>query len=263
MGSAAVIGAEPASPALPRALLAAFIAAVIAFEVWSTLGSVAGYLELATLASLVAFIGTAVWVVRAFLQVPRANDGATWWLLAALFVLEVPTTGFFEAAYLFERHLPAAFVADRATLSAASQMLGTFTAGLLIHRRDASTDALRTAFALLTVAGLATFAAYPWVSDAAYFLWTAAVTGFGSGGLTLLLCVAIVRDAGRAALLAALPSMAIMLGTEAGLEVLECVLAAARGAGLDTGAAFGVLFAAELAAAAAVMPLIARARRYG
>lgn len=267
---AAAVLRAPAGPGLlgatlPRPLLASFIVAVIAFEVWSTLGSIAGYLALATLAALPLLAAAIAWLARCAAGLPEAGtaDRATWWLLGALFVLEVPTTGFFEAAFLFGRHLPAAFVADRATLSAASQILGTLAAGLLIHRNAPAAAPPFAAFALVTIGGLITFAGYPWARDPAYFLWTAVVTGFGTGGLTLLLCVGIVRDATRAPILAALPSIAIMIGTEVGLEALQCVLAAAKGMGLDTPDAFRLLFAAQVAAGAAVLPLVLRARRYG
>jgi hypothetical protein len=82
----------------------------------------------------------------------------------------VPTTGFFEAAFLFDRNLPAAFVADRATLAAASQIAGTLAAGLLVHRNVPGSAPSFWAFALVTVGGLVGFAGYPWARDPAYFL---------------------------------------------------------------------------------------------
>jgi hypothetical protein len=77
--------------------------------------------------------------------------------------------------------------------------------------------------------------------------------------LTLVLCLAIVASAHRAAALAALPSIAIMIGTEVGLELLQCVFAAAQSAAAD---AFVVVFAAQAAAALAVAPLLRHALRH-
>ena len=137
------------------------------------------------------------------------------------------------------------------------------TAGALAHRLPAHESPLRLAFAAATVAGLATFACYPWVASGVWFLWTPVLTGFGSGGLTVLLCLALVRSAASVALLAALPAIAIMVGTEFGLELLELVLAAAQAAGLAMRDAFGVLFGGQLALALVVPVLLVAAGRAG
>ena len=96
----------------------------------------------------------------------------------------------------------------------------------------------------------------------AYFLWTPAVTGFGSGALTLVVCLAVMRDAQRVLLLAALPSIVIMVGTEFGLEALQIVFAAAQAAGASADAAFASVFGAQLLFGFAVaIPLVAARRR--
>lgn len=255
--------AGSAPRALPTGLLAAFVAAVLAFELWSTAGSLAGYLAPATMLALLPLAAAIVWLARRARHVPRAGTipPTTWWLVAALFLLELPTTGFFEAAFLFARGAPAAFVADRATLAAAAQVAGTFGAGLLVHRAPPTGPRVPFLFAALAIAGIASYAAYPAVPDPAYFMATAALTGVGCGGLTLLLCVGIVHDAAHAPLIAALPSIAIMVGTEVGLEVLQVVYAAAQGAGLAGSSAFGALFVAQAALALTVPAALWAARR--
>ena len=247
----------------PRRLLLAFVTAVIAFELWSTLGSVDGYLAPTSIAALVALAAAFAWLARRALraQRPTGTTPSTYWLLAALFALEMPTTGFFEAAYLFEHRFSAAFVADRATLSAASQILGMLAAGLLVQRAQAVAPSLFVGFGLLTLAGLVGYAGYPWSTNPAYFMGTAVLTGLGTGGLTVLLCVAIVRDAERVPMLAALPSIAIMLGTEVGLELLQLVFAAARSIGLAADDAFRALFLAQVAFGAAFWRCCSVARR--
>ena len=130
-----------------------------------------------------------------------------------------------------------------------------------MHRAQAVAPSIFVGFGLLVLAGLVGYAGYPWSVNPAYFMGTAVLTGLGMGGLTVLLCVAIVHDAERVPMLAALPSIAIMLGTEVGLELLQLVFAAARGIGLAADDAFRALFLAQVAFGAAVLALLLAARR--
>jgi len=52
----------------------------------------------------------------------------------------------------------------------------------------------------------------------------------------------------------------IMVGTEVGLELLQCAFAAARGIAASP---FPIVFAAQAAAALAIVPLLRRALRHG
>jgi hypothetical protein len=246
--------------ALPAHLVLAFAATVIAFEAWSTAGSVLGYAALATVAAVPVLVATVAWLVQRARQfaATAATGAATWWCVAALFALEIPTTGFFEAAFLFGRGLPEALVADRATLAAAAQVAGTFIAGVRLHRRPDHTARVAWVSCAIVVAGVGGYAAYPAVDALGYLMATAAIAGFGVGALTLVLCLGIVGGAVRAAALAALPSIAIMIGTEFGLELLQGVFAAGQAA---AGNAFAIVFAAQAVAAIAVAPLLRRALR--
>lgn len=250
-------------PPIAAGNMAAFVAAVIAFEVWSTLGSVTAYDAPLTWAALLVCVMTAVWLKRAVRRdaPPIAFAGSASWLLAALFVLEMPTTGFFDTAYLVERGFAQSFIADRATLAAAAQILGTVAAGALVHRKPAAESALRYVFAAILTLGLIALAAYPWLERPEYFLWAPAIEGFGAAGLTLLICLAIVRDAARHPLRAALPSIAIMLGTEFGLEMLQLVFAGARALRAEVTESFGVLFVSQVACALVVLVLLRSATR--
>ena len=246
--------------ALPTPLVLAFAAAVIAVEAWSTAGSVLGYTALATVAAVPVLVATVAWLVqraRGFAAATATSAGA-WCCVGALFALEIPTTGFFEAAFLFDRGLPEALVADRATLAAAAQVAGTFIAGVALHRLPGHASRVAWISCALVVAGVGGYAAYPLVHAFGYFMATAAVAGLGVGGLTLVLCLAIVGGAARAAALASLPSIAIMIGTEFGLEALQGVFAAAQAAAGDP---FAIVFAAQAVAAIAVAPLLRRALR--
>ena len=262
VATCALVPATGEDDALPMPVVIAFIAAVIAFEVWSTTGSVRGYLAPAALAALPLVVVSVAWLARRARQFARAGLDATgataWWSLAALFALEIPTTGFFEAAFLYDRGMSETLVADRATLAAMAQVAGTLLAGVALHRDGEHRARVAWVACGLAVAGVAGYAAYPWWSSVSWLMATAAVAGFGVGGLTLVLCLAIVRGADRAAALAALPSIAIMIGTEFGLEMLQCVSAAASAIARDP---FAMLFAAQALAAFAVLPLLGRALR--
>lgn len=243
----------------------AFVLLVIVFEVWTSAASIIGYARPATLALLAASAAAAVFFAHAWRTSarPPAMAGPTVWLLVALFVLEMPTTGFFDTAFLVQQQHAQAFISDRATLGAAAQIAGTAAAGLLVHRLPAAETALRLVFAAIAAAGIAMLAAYPWVTNVPFVFAAPAVEGFGAAGLTVLLCLALVRDARAHPLLAALPSMAIMLGTEFGLELLQMAFAAAGAAGLDATHAYALLFALQVGFALLVLPLLAAAAKRG
>ena len=259
--TALVAGAARSDDALPPYLVIAFALAVVAFEAWSTAGSVQGYAAWTTLAALPLLACAIAWLARCARRFAAtgATDAATWWCAAALFALEIPTTGFFEAAFLFDKGLPQALVADRATLAAAAQLAGTLVAGVALHRARTPAAVAWTAAALV-VSGVGGYAAYPAYDAVWYFMATAAVAGLGVGALTLVLCLAIVRSAAVGAALAALPSIAIMIGTEFGLELLQCAFAAAQTAAASP---FAVVFGAQAIAALCVLPLLGRALRRG
>jgi hypothetical protein len=251
---------------LPTPALLNFVGVIAAFELWSTLGSLEGYLRPATWAGL-AVLALCIAMFTHSLRtaaLPAAALGNSAWPLAALFLLELPTTGFFDTAYLFSQGLPQGFVADRSTFAAASQIAGTVLAGLLVHRRPDLAGRLLFWAVAITVAGVLAIAAYPWVGEArAYFLWTPALQGFGAGALTALLVLDIMHDAVRHPVLAALPSLAIMFGTEFGLEMLDLVFAAAQGVGQDQQGAYATLFAAQALMALALPIVLMIALRRG
>ncbi len=258
MALPAVRNAGNTVAALPARILLAFVAAVVAFEVWTTAGSVSGYAKPMTLLGLAVFAATAVWLVREAknYSYPPSLAGVAGWLLLALFLLEMPTTGFFDTAWLAQHQFTQAFISDRSTFAAAAQILGTVAAGVLVHRRPAAQSALLRGFAVIAIAGLAAIAAYPWIAHPLYYLWTPAVEGFGAAGFTVLVCLVVMRDAATHPMLAALPSIAIMLGTESGLELLQLVFAVARTVGVSDNGAYGAIFIVQVVFALAAFALL-------
>ncbi len=254
-----------AAGAPPARVLLAFVAVVVAFEAWSTLGSLTRYTAPATLVALAALACVGAWFTRALRHVPPSGGEAAsaYRMLFALFMVEIATTGFFEAAFLTERLADEAFVADRSTANAAAQIAGTLVAGYAARRWPGACRALLLVFAVVAAAGLAAYVPYPWIADRAYFLWTATVTGFGTAGLTVVVCLAVLPAGRRAALVAALPSIAIIVGTEVGLETLQLAFAAVTALGVTVPVAYGTLFAAQAAIGLAVPWLLAAAARQG
>jgi hypothetical protein len=255
---AAAAQEAPEDDPLPASLVIAFAAAVVAFEAWSTAGSILGYTATVTLAALPLLVAAVGWLTQRARRFAATftTGAATWWWVATLFALEIPTTGFFEAAFLFDRGMPQALVADRATLAAAAQIAGTLLAGVVLHHTRDSTRAVAWVGCALVIAGVGGYAAYPSLHAVWYFMATAATASLGVGALTLVLCLAIVREAHHAIALAALPSIAIMIGTEVGLELLQCAFAAAQSAGASP---FAIVFGAQAAAALGVAPLLRHA----
>jgi hypothetical protein len=175
VATTAIAGQQPdGDDALPVDLVVAFAAAVMMFEAWSTAGSVLGYTTAVTLVTLPLLAAAAAWLVKRARQFARSGATSTWFSVAALFALEIPTTGFFEAAFLYDRGLSETLVADRATLAAAAQVAGTLVAGLVLHRSDVAARVAWIACGLV-VLGVGGYAAYPAVHDAWYYMATAAV----------------------------------------------------------------------------------------
>ena len=249
-------------PAQQRVLLLV-VAAVLAFEIWTTFGSVVGYRTIGAIAGLAAFAAAALGLARALrrLAAPALLRSVSAWLLFALFVLEMPTTGFFDTAYLAQHQFAESFIANRSTFAAGMQIAGTVVAGWLVHRRPAAQPALLLWFGGAAVAGVAALATYPWTRNEVLIMAAPALEGFGAAGVTVLVCLAVVRAAGVSPLWAALPSLAIMLGTEFGLEILQLVFAGAQAAGLADEGAYKALFAAQIILALAALALLATAVR--
>jgi hypothetical protein len=261
------------APVLPTTVLVSLVAVIVLFELWSTLGSLRGYLQPATLASLALLTAAAVWLIRSARTAAAATgpvrNSTSAWLLAALFTLQVPTTGFFDTAFLYGHQFAPSFIADRSTFAAAAQVTGTFVAGALLHRMPQHRRLLVGAAVAITLAGVLSISIYPWIASAAYFRWTPSVQGFGTGALTACIVLAVMRDAqdtGKAAhsVLAAMPSLAIIVGTEFGLEMLQLVYAGASAVHpLGNDDAYAFVFGAQWIAALLVPVALAFAWRGG
>lgn len=248
---------------LPLRLTLAFVAVIVIFEIGTAVADIRGLRSPLAWVALAALVPCCIvlWRTWRATPIPAACTGPWQASLATLFVLQVPTTGFFDTAFLVSSGYPEAFIANRATLGAAAQIAGTLAASALVHRAPRRARTWRLAFAAIAGVGVALFLGYPLTARTALLYAAPMITGFGAAGLTLLLCLDLVRDAARAPLVAAFPSLAIMLGTEFGLESLQMAYALAGTAHGSETVRYTTVFVAQLGAALAIPLLLLVARR--
>jgi MFS transporter, DHA2 family, methylenomycin A resistance protein len=212
--------------------IAWIVLALIAFEVWSTWGSLKSWLAPGVLASLAAAILiTAVALNRtrraaepAISPKPFAAAGfaaATF----ILFIYQFPTTAEFEVLLLTQLgHMSADDIGTRTAIGNVGQIAGTALAAALLLRHRLEL-ALTLGFAL-TIAGLGGYVLYPWWDGFIFTTVTRTIAGLGTGVLTPVLFVLALHRM-RATLQVAAGTwliLALIGGTEVGLAVFDVVL---------------------------------------
>lgn len=248
-------------PVLAPASVGWILAGVAAFEAWTVSNSFAG------LASPISLSLFAVFVVIAFLaysNLRRAKiEGGglpvtAMLLLIALFILEIPTTGFYDTAYLVRHLCSNTLIEDRASLGAAAQILAVFLAGFALARWPKSLLPQIWVGLLFILAGTVGFYFYPEMEvDAQFFYVTKMIAGFGMGIVTAVI-VSMVMATGRSSpAIALLPAVVIMFGTEVGLELMEVVYLGAKLIGFEEVGAYRLVFIGQIiATVAACLPVI-------
>ncbi|ANT63744.1 hypothetical protein AYJ57_25055 (plasmid) [Salipiger sp. CCB-MM3] len=149
-------------------------------------------------------------------------------LFAALFLLNVATTGFFDTAYLVRHSCSSTLIDDRATLAAFAQVIAATGTAMALARWSLHMPFIYAGIALAAV-GLLSYLAYPGVlllnfypiPDNAIFLVSRVVTGFGSGMATTATIFAVSRLAGAKSGAQLFLAFTIIIGTEIGLEGFE------------------------------------------
>jgi MFS family permease len=228
------------------------ILALVAFELWSTWGSLSSWIEPGVLASLIATIIISMVAIGRMRRSPQPALSLAPFSIAGfaaatliLFIYQFPTTAEFEVLLLDNLgHMSAEEIGSRTAIGNLGQIAGTALAAVLLLRHQAGL-ALVTGFAL-TIFGLTGYALYPWWDGFAFAALTRTVTGFGSGLLTPVLFVLALN---RMPASLQLPAgtwlvLAVIGGTEAGLALFEIVLEAATNV---AGSQFGGYAAVEIA----------------
>ncbi len=239
------------------------IVTIAAFEAWTLSNSLSGVISAISLSLMGAFF---VITLIAGLQLKKKrrqnalNDAAeggqkkglpltATFLLIGLFILEVPSTGFFDGAYLI-RHLCApTLIEDRASLGAAAQITAVALGGALFVRWPRLMPVLLLSGILLLLIGSLGFIRYPDLPvDASFFYTSKMIAQAGMGLVTTVIVGVVMAECRGNPVMALLPALVIMFGTEFGLEILEIVYQGAKLYGLQEVEAYRVIFYAQVIA---------------
>jgi hypothetical protein len=250
--------------------IAWIILALVAFEIWTTWGSLRSWIEPGVLVTLMITVVVSIVAVGQLRRSPRPAVSLAPFSIAAfaaatfiLFIYQFSTTAEFEVLLLNELgHLSSAEIGTRTAVGNAGQVAGTAIAALLLLRHQLGL-ALAAGFTL-TVVGLAGYVLYPWVDGLIFAASTRTIAGFGSGLLTPVLFVIALNKMPSSYQVAAGTWLVLAMigGTEVGLALFDMVLEVATGMiGPTVGSYLAVeiaQFVLGLATAIAAAWLIAR-----
>ncbi len=239
------------------------IVAIAAFEAWTLSNSLAGVISSVSLSLMGLFFVTAL-VTGLYFKKKKQSQAANLsdepgtkkglpptatFLLIGLFILEIPSTGFFDGAYLV-RHLCASnLIEDRASLGAAAQIAAVFLGGAAFVRWPRTMPLLLITGILLLLLGTMGYIRYPDLPvDASFFYTSKMVASAGMGLVTTVIVGVVMAECRGNPVMALLPALVIMFGTEFGLEILEIVYQGAKLYGLQEVEAYRIIFIAQVIA---------------
>jgi MFS family permease len=261
-----IFGPEHKAPveapsSMPWPLIGVFLLAVLAFEAWTISNSFAGIENLLSLSLMSLFIVITVAVAlkgkSALATAPKLPTTAIS-LLVLLFVLQIPTTGLYDTAYLVRHLCSSDLIMDRATLGAACQIMAVFAGGAVLAKWP-HLETLMITFAVLSLfVGTVATAFYPFQGEEVWLFYASKVlTAIGMGTVTSIIVtrVAGVSQGNKIIMLA--PAFVIMFGTEVGIELLEIVFQSAKLAGSDEVGAYQAIFLFQTLAVLLALGLIA------
>lgn len=266
---------EPLPAAPNRSEIVLIVLALVAFELWSTIGTLRSWIGPGALISLAVMLVAGGYALHGLLTSAapaislapfREHSFARATLV--LFLFQFATTAEFEVLLLADlAKMSAIDLGDRTAIGNIAQIAGTALAGLMLVRK-AAYSALLLGLAITTV-GLASYITYPWLDGLGYVTITRSIVGFGSGLVTpVLFTFAMAAISPRDQVAAGTwLVIATIAGTEIGLALLDVVLAVATTlggsakngyVGVET-VQFFVGFAVALVAAALLWAAPARA----
>ncbi|PWV95622.1 hypothetical protein DFR52_10917 [Hoeflea marina] len=249
-----------AAPAWKRVL--PLVIAILAFEAWTASNSFVGIASPISLAFLGLFILICVALYSRQKHLTRgaaAVPPLAVFLLGMLFVLEIPTTGFYDTAYLVRHLCSSDLIDNRATLAAASQILAVFgTGAVLVRNPNWGINMLALSLPLL-LAGMVAIYFYPYQDiNVSLFYVSKVLSSIGIGMATASVIGIVAGMAAQNRIIALAPAFIIMFGTEAGIEILEVVFQSSKLAGLETTHAYQAVFAVQIAAVLVAIGLMLR-----
>ena len=226
---------ETPPPAAARTEIALIVVALIAFELWSTMGTMRSWLSTGSLAGLAVMVVAGGYALHGLLTSPAPAISVAPFRLRCfavatlvLFLFQFATTAEFEVLLLADlAKMSAIDLGDRTAVGNLAQIAGTALAGLMLVRRAARAGLLLGL--AVTTAGLASYISYPWFDTLLYVTVTRSIVGFGSGLVTPILFVLALTGMGARDQVAAGTWLVIatIAGTEVGLALLDIVLSAA------------------------------------
>ncbi|WP_226623293.1 hypothetical protein [Alloyangia pacifica] len=225
---------EAAPAQLSGRLMLAALAALMLFEGVTFLTSLETIRSPFVLPLAALFAASLWYLQRVWRAAPRsaASDPATRRriaaLFAALFLLNVATTGFFDTAYLVRHACSTTLIDDRATLAALAQVIAATGTAAALARWSLHIPLIVAGIGIAAL-GLVSYLAYPGllvlsfypIPDNAIFVGSRLLTGFGSGMATTATIFAVGRIAGPKSGAQLFLAFVIIIGTEIGLEGFE------------------------------------------
>jgi hypothetical protein len=245
---------------VPWPLIGGFLLAVLAFEAWTTANSFAGIESVLSLSLMTLFVLVTVAVAfkgKSALAAPKLPTTAIS-LLVLLFVLQIPTTGLYDTAYLVRHLCSSELITDRATLGAACQIMAVFAGGAALAKwPHLETSMIAFAVLALFIGTIAT-AFYPFQGEDVWLFYASKVlTAIGMGTVTSIIVTRVAGVSGGNKIIMLAPAFVIMFGTEVGIELLEIVFQSAKLAGSDEVGAYQAIFLFQTLAVLLALGLIA------
>lgn len=236
------------------------IIAVIAFEAWTAANSFVGIDSIISLTLMAVFVAI---VVALFLKRKHLTRGAgevphlAIFLLCVLFVLEIPTTGLYDTAYLVRHLCSADLIDNRATLSAASQIISVFATGAILVRYPHWGTRMVGLSLPFLLAGMVAIYFYPYQEiNVPLFYISKMLSSIGMGTATAAVIGVVAGLGAQSKIVALAPAFIIMFGTEVGIEILEIVFQSSKLAGLDINSAYEMVFAVQIVAVLVAIALM-------
>lgn len=256
---------RPEAPevAIPWMRLSIVIGIILLFEGWTAAVTLAGVFSNTALVFMACFLLSVALTVTYRQQLfPEASEATkipsqAIFLLLVLLLIQIPTTGLFDSAYLYRHLCSATFMADRATAGAVCQIGGVFGAGALLLRWPQLSNPLVGAGLLLVFIGTCLTVLYPFrPGDSGLFNGSKMVVSLGMGIATAVLVSSILKVASGNKLIIMAPAFIIIVGTELGLEIMEIVFELSELAGADENGAYQAVFMAQVLAMVVVFVVV-------
>lgn len=249
-------GKHPEEPvvrsSVPWKPMVFFIVAIVAFEAWTTSNSLAGIDSVISLSLMAVFVVLTVYMLtqrRKWMPQDSSLPSTAIFLLVVLFILEIPTTGLYESAYLVRHLCSSDLITNRATLGAAAQIAAVFASGAILARWSSMRNVLVGLAILLLLAGAVGTVFYRYQgTDVPLFYISKMLSAAGMGMATaVIVSAAVAASAGNRFVMLA-PAFVIMFGTEVGIEIMEIIFQSTKLAGFDEATAYQAVFFGQVAA---------------